>query len=166
MLVSGVQQSESVIQIQISTLFQILFPYRPLQSIEQSSHCYAVWTCHFKHQSCYDEHQLFIKCSSLEVLFIFLRNRNNNNMNHIKYSRRNFFFSLSTKQLGQPGFPSGSNGKESACNRRPGFHSWVGKIPQRRAWRPTPVFLPGESHEQRSQAGIVHRVTQSGTLLK
>ena len=28
--------------------------------------------------------------------------------------------------------------------------SWVRKIPWRRAWQPTPVFLPGESHEQRS----------------
>ena len=41
-LVSGVQQSESAIHIHISTLFQILFPYRSLQSIEQSSLCYAV----------------------------------------------------------------------------------------------------------------------------
>ena len=31
-----------------------------------------------------------------------------------------------------------------------GFHTWVGKIPWRRAWQPTPVFLPGESHGQRS----------------
>ena len=31
-----------------------------------------------------------------------------------------------------------------------GFHSWIGKIPWRRTWQPTPVFLPGESHEQRS----------------
>ena len=30
---------------------------------------------------------------------------------------------------------------------------WVGKIPRRRAWQPTPVFLPGESHGQRSLAG-------------
>ena len=30
---------------------------------------------------------------------------------------------------------------------------WVGKIPWRMAWQPTPVFLPGESHGQRSQAG-------------
>ena len=29
----------------------------------------------------------------------------------------------------------------------------LGKIPCRRAWRPTPVFLPGESHGQRSMAG-------------
>ena len=31
--------------------------------------------------------------------------------------------------------------------------SWVGKIPWRRAWQPTPVFLPRESHGQRSLAG-------------
>ena len=37
--------------------------------------------------------------------------------------------------------------------RRLGFDSWVGKIPWRRDWQPTPVFLPGESHGQRSLAG-------------
>ena len=37
--------------------------------------------------------------------------------------------------------------------RRHRFDSWVGKIPWRRAWLPTPIFLPGESHEQRSMAG-------------
>ena len=37
--------------------------------------------------------------------------------------------------------------------RRPGFNSWVGKIPWRRKWQPTPVFLPGESHGQRSLVG-------------
>ena len=30
--------------------------------------------------------------------------------------------------------------------RRPGFDHWVGKIPWRRKWQPTPVLLPGESH--------------------
>jgi len=30
------------------------------------------------------------------------------------------------------------------------FHPWVGKNPWRRVWQPTPVFLPGESHGQRS----------------
>ena len=37
MLVSDVQQSDSVIHIHVSTLFQILFPFRLLQNIEQSS---------------------------------------------------------------------------------------------------------------------------------
>ena len=30
------------------------------------------------------------------------------------------------------------------------FDSWVGKMHWRRAWYPTPVFLPGESHGQKS----------------
>ena len=34
------------------------------------------------------------------------------------------------------------------------FDPWVGKIPWRRKWQPTPVFLPGESHgQERSLAG-------------
>ena len=38
-------------------------------------------------------------------------------------------------------------------HKRHGFDPWVRKIPQRRAWQPTPVFLPGESHGQRSLGG-------------
>ena len=37
--------------------------------------------------------------------------------------------------------------------KTPGFDPWVGKILWRRAWKPTPVFLPGESHGQRTLAG-------------
>ena len=37
--------------------------------------------------------------------------------------------------------------------QRPGFHSWVGKIPWRRKWQPTSVFLSGEAHGQRNLAG-------------
>ena len=36
-----------------------------------------------------------------------------------------------------------------------GFNPWVRKIPWRRAWQPTPVFLPGESHGQRSLEGYI-----------
>ena len=44
--------------------------------------------------------------------------------------------------------------KESTCQcRRLGFIPWVRKIPWRRAWQPTPVFLPGKSHGQRSLEG-------------
>ena len=53
-------------------------------------------------------------------------------------------------------FPSGSEGKESSCNAggaKGRFDPWVRKIPWRRKWEPTPVFLPGESHGQRSLAG-------------
>jgi len=33
------------------------------------------------------------------------------------------------------------------------FDPWVGKIPWRRKWQPTPVFLPWKSHRQRSLVG-------------
>ena len=41
-LVSGVQQSDTVIHMHVSILFQILFPFKLLQNIEQSSLCYTV----------------------------------------------------------------------------------------------------------------------------
>ena len=66
-------------------------------------------------------------------------------------------------------FPAGTSGKEPACqgrrHKRCGFHPWVQKIPWRRAWQRTPIFLPGESHGQRSLA-IVYRVAKSWTWLK
>ena len=37
--------------------------------------------------------------------------------------------------------------------RRPGVDPWVGKIPWRTEWLPTPIFLFGESHGQRSLVG-------------
>ena len=48
--------------------------------------------------------------------------------------------------------------------RRSGFSPWVGEIPWRREWLPTPVFLPGESQEQRTLA-TVHGVAKSQTWL-
>ena len=51
------------------------------------------------------------------------------------------------------GFPGGSV-VESACQcRRPGFNPWVWKIPSRRKWQSTPVFLHRKSHGQRSLVG-------------
>ena len=57
------------------------------------------------------------------------------------------------------GFPGGGGGgQEPSCQcrtrKRLGSDPWVGKIPWRRAWQPTPVLLPGESHGQRSLAGF------------
>ena len=50
------------------------------------------------------------------------------------------------------GFPGGSDGKESAYNA--GDLGLIpGKIPWRKAWQPTAVFLPRESHGQRSLVG-------------
>ena len=50
--------------------------------------------------------------------------------------------------------------------RRYRFDPWVRKIPWRRAWQYTPVFLPGEFHEQMKLVGyIVHGVAKSWTRL-
>ena len=52
------------------------------------------------------------------------------------------------------GFPGGSDGLRQVKNPpamwRLRFNPWVGKMPWRRKWHPTPVFLPGESHGQRN----------------
>ena len=56
--------------------------------------------------------------------------------------------------LGGVGLPKWLSGKEPICQcrrqRRCRFDPWAGKIPWRRAWWPTPVFLSGESRGQRS----------------
>ena len=54
------------------------------------------------------------------------------------------------------GFPGGTSGKKLPANagdKRCGFHPWVGKSPWRAAQPAIPVFLPGESHGQKSLAG-------------
>ena len=49
------------------------------------------------------------------------------------------------------GFPCSSVSKESACNAGDwGSSPGLGRFPGERKWQPTPVFLPGKSHEQRS----------------
>ena len=54
------------------------------------------------------------------------------------------------------GLPRWCSGKESACQcrrfGRHGFYPWVRKIPWRRKWQPTRVFLPGKFHGQRNLA--------------
>ena len=47
----------------------------------------------------------------------------------------------------------GSDGKESPCNARPGFNTWIGKIPWRRAWQPLQYSCLENPHKQRSLAG-------------
>ena len=57
-----------------------------------------------------------------------------------------------------PGDAAVKNLPANTCQyRRHGFDPWVGKIPWRRKWQPTPVFLPGKSHGQRSLVGYSPR---------
>ena len=65
--------------------------------------------------------------------------------------------------------PDGASGKEPACryrrHKRRGFDPWLGKIPWRRAWQPTPGFLSGEYHGQRSLAGYSPRARKESAQL-
>ena len=65
------------------------------------------------------------------------------------------------------GFPSGANGRESACpckrHKRQGFNPWVGKILWRRKWQPTSVFLLENSMDRGAWWAIVHEVAKSQT---
>ena len=68
-----------------------------------------------------------------------------------------------SSQCGTCLYPSWLSGKESTCQcRRHGFYPWVGKIPWRRRWQPTSVFLPGKSHKQRSLVGYSPRGCRVG----
>ena len=57
----------------------------------------------------------------------------------------------------------GSHSKVCLQCRRPGFSPWVGKIPWKRKWQPTPVFLPGKSYGQRSLSGYSPWVAKNQT---
>ena len=52
------------------------------------------------------------------------------------------------------GLPWWLSGKEYVCKcKKHKLNTWIGKIPWRRKWQPTPVFLRGKSHGQRSLVG-------------
>ena len=61
--------------------------------------------------------------------------------------------SVVTLIFGLPGGASAKNLPANAGDKRCSLNPSVGKIPWRRAWQPTPVFMPGESCGQRSLAG-------------
>ena len=69
-LISAVQQSDSVIHMHISTPFQFLFPYRSLQSTEQSSLCYRGI---FIYNSVYMSFILYIMVCICQSQYLFLR---------------------------------------------------------------------------------------------
>ena len=72
-------------------------------------------------------------------------------------------------QMVTVGSPGSTSGKVPTCqsrrHKRRGFHPWLGKIPWRTAWQPTPVILPGQSMERRAWWATVHRVVKSWTWL-
>ena len=73
---------------------------------------------------------------------------------YINSSLNSFHLGFSVSSWLLRGFLGSASDKKPACQcrrqKRAGFNPWVRKIPWRRAWQLTPVFLPGESHRQRT----------------
>ena len=113
----------------------------------------------------------FVKC-----LFIFLNWSTVDLQYHVnfKYTAKRFSYMYKCISIYLSiylwGFPGRASGKEPACQckwcKRCSFHPQVVKIPWKRAWQSTPVFLPRESYGQRSLAGYSNRVTKSQIWLR
>ena len=67
----------------------------------------------------------------------------------------------------EAGFLGGTRGKDPVCQcrrcKRLGFDPWVGKIPWRRAWQPTPVSCLENPMARGGWQATVHGVTQNRT---
>jgi len=78
-------------------------------------------------------------------------------VNEVAYTIKFFDLGIFLVVQWLKGFPDGSvvkNPSTPQC-RRCRFHAWVEKVPWRRKWQLTPVFLPGKSHGHRSLAGYI-----------
>ena len=91
---------------------------------------------------------------------MFMRNRKYNDMDYVKTTANPHFSSENFNYINiYVGFPGGSEknpgGKEPASQcKRHGFDPWLGKIPWRRKWQPTPVFLPGKFPSTEEPSGL------------
>ena len=113
--------------------------------------------------------QFMCTCACVCVcMCMFMRNRKYDDMKYVKTTANPHFSSENFNYLNiYVDFPGGSEknpgGKEPAgqCKRH-GLDPWIGKIPWRRKWQPTPVFLPGKFPRGAWRA-TVHGVTKSRT---
>ena len=63
------------------------------------------------------------------------------------------------------GFSGSSDVKNPLQCGRPGFDPWIGKIPWRRTWQPTLVFLPGDSMDRGAWRATVQGMARPKTCL-
>ena len=141
MLVSAAQQSELAVRSVCTHIPSswISFMYRTLQRVEESSLCCTVGS-----------HQLFI----LYIVSIVCIHQSRSTLGEgVDTWLCNIYFLFSVR-----GFPGGASGQEPTCHcrwwRRCSFDPWLRKIPWRRAWQPTPVFLLGESPWTEEPGGL------------
>ena len=114
---------------------------------------------------------MYLKSESASIKWIYIP-QNAWQLTHSWLSKNNThsvcYISFKTRKIWNKNcsLSGGTRGKELTCQRRRqktcGFDPWVEKIPWRRKWQPTPVFLPGESHGQRSLTGYSPWATRVG----
>ena len=75
--------------------------------------------------------------------------RDDQTVTRVMSLRRNYSMFQASQVALEVKSPPANAGRFKRC----GFNPWVGKIPSRRAWKPTLVFMPAESHGQRTLAG-------------
>ena len=100
--------------------------------------CHSFSGCRAWDSAVAPQNNIYISCKNTVPSFSF------------KIDQKHFPMSLYTTS----GFPGGASCKELSCQCKRGrFDLWVGKIPWRRVWQPTPLFLPGEPYGQRRLGG-------------
>ena len=96
-------------------------------------------------------------------------NKFSKNFENVLYKKKIFKKSHLSPLCFPRGLPRLLSGEEPIFqhrrHKRRGFGPWVRKIPWRRKWQPTPVFLPGESHGHRRLGAAVHGAVKSQTRL-
>ena len=103
--------------------------------------------------------EFLIKISTLQEL---TPGGGGNRLRREAYFRDNY-----TMKQEHSGLSQWLDSKEFFCQcRKCGFYQGAGKIPWRMKWQPAPIFLPGESHGQRSLAGYSPWVTKRWTQLR
>ena len=106
-------------------------------------------------QSCAPSNQTFcVKISQFEMSFP----KGSSYLPHVPFKYTVYYDKMR--------IPRGLSGKESTYRcRRQGFDPWVGKIPWRRKWQPTPYSCPGNCMDRGAWGAIVYGVEKSQTQL-
>ena len=137
----------------------VLVPYTtPCFRLSQGCNCLHTWpllplTADISSQYVHAFNSSWNSTSVLSIHYWFQRDEKQFAFPDLMYVYRILALN-GTLEVGLWGFPGGSSVEESTCQcRRHEFDPWVGKIPWRQKWCPTPVFLPEKSHGQRNLAG-------------
>ena len=123
------QEKESVLYLPIIHSLKNFYYYYFF--LEKVFKCLFIWLL-----SLIEACRIYLHCSTQDIL---VAARENSKLRHLQSSLKEM--------------AGGSVGSVCLQCGRPGFNPWVGKIPWRRKWQPTPVLLPGKSHGLRSLAG-------------